>query len=157
MRAIYLSSNDAQRLALDVDGALQNGYDLQGGLVAAGREIGQWVVKAPALYDYRLVSASSTEILEALVNGYIDDGWDFYRDTLLWDGNYLQWIMRENQAHALFGQKLREALDVPVNSEQLSVSGEALTMVVDARPILRLAPMAHGASMVMIPYPVNFS
>lgn len=145
MNAALIGNTDVRTLADDVQGALRNGYDLQGGLVKVGNRICQWVVEAQALYDYRLVVASSPEILEALVNGCIKDGWDFYRDTLLHDGDLLQWMMRENKAHELFGAQLREALTSELQT----------TMVVDAREVLHLVPITSSAWSV--PYPVSNS
>lgn len=145
MRAVLIGNTEAQSLALDVDGALRNGYDLQGGLVKVGNRICQWVVEAQALYDYHLVVAASPEILEALVNGHIENGWDFYRDTIPHDGDLLQWMMRENQAHDLFGAQLRQALTSELQT----------TMVVDARKVLHLVPTASSAWSV--PYPVTGS
>lgn len=147
MKPIYLHSRFSSDLEKDVQGALKKGFDLQGGLVAAENEIGQWVVESTVLYDYRLVVAATPEILNALVDGLTAEEWDFYRDTVLFDGNYHQWMLRENRAHALFGEKLRAALSTEFETP----------MVVDAQPVLRMAPVFDGYSMVTIPYPVNGS
>ena len=136
MKAIYLQSKWAQDLQSDVLGALAKGFDLQGGLVAAGNEIGQWVVESMVLYDYRLVIADSTEILNALVDGLTAEEWDFYRDTVMFEGNYLQWMLRENGAHALFGEKLRAVLSSELHAP----------VVVDARAAMRMAPVFDGYS-----------
>lgn len=128
-RAVFVHNFDINYFVDDIQAMLKKGWDLNMGLVInpITFEIGQWMVESKPLYDYHLIAATSGDMLNALVAKYIADGWDFHMGTATWTETaigttqYLQWMCRENDYHILFGQRLREAMDLSVNSEQLSV------------------------------------
>lgn len=70
------------------------GYDFNRGMVCGGDEIGLWMEQAVRLYEYELMAAVTPDLLSDRVNTMSEQGWDLYQGAVIWNGFYLQWMLR---------------------------------------------------------------
>lgn len=143
-----LRASDAADLRQKVGQAMKDSKDLYTPLfVDYSGELCQFVWPVSfCLYEYRLIEAIDLEILDAQVRGLWELNFEAMFNTVLWQGKYLQWMQRMNEA----GLKVKDAdAVVSVAAGSLLDNGkvdpahraEELTLVEDVREVLRLVPV----------------
>ena len=122
------------KLFADVMDKVSKGYDICGPMFASSdySKLNIYMVKMFCLYEYYLIQADSLDELDLKVKRLTGLGYDFLYGVMNYRGSYLQWMAR------IFEKN---------RTQQAEVS-EALTMVEDAQPVLRLAPAVSFDSAV---------
>lgn len=142
-----------------VTDALKEGLDMYTPLFVSHEGLlCQWVVPSACVYEYKLIVAMELDSLERQAVNLIELDYDFFMNAVLWNGSYLQWMSRFNNA----GLTIREALTKSQVTEAVKVFENAkrdgeLKLVVGVQPLGRLATASNGEHLGTIPYPVLVS
>lgn len=115
----------------------------------------QWVVPSLCIYEYRLIVANDLDDLELQTSNLMDLNYEFLFSVALWQGKYLQWMSRMNNA----GLLVKNAMVKLVNEEDLipAPREDEFKLVEGVRSVMGMAPVTPGGYVVEIPFPVKFS
>jgi len=103
----------------------------------------QWVTPTTCLYEYKLIVALELDDLENQSRNLIELDYDFLFTTVLWNGMYVQWMHRMNNA-GLTVKSIATKLTTPIGTH----------LVEDAQNVVDMAPVSKGGWKVTIPYPL---
>lgn len=113
----------------------------------------QWVATSLCLYEYKLIVAVELDDLENQANNLRELGFDFFMNTCLWEGFYLQWMCRMNST----GTKVRDAITRVLDEYIPADREKELQLVEDVQAGLQLRPSAQGTHVVTLPFPLSVS
>lgn len=113
----------------------------------------QFVVSSICIYEYKLIHARDLDQYELQARNLSLMGFDFIYNQVMWNGWYLQWMQRLNDAGALVRDA---AASLAQKHFEHATREEELALVEDVRAVLRLEPTDRG-NMVTIPFPLRLS
>lgn len=153
----YILASDEQELIEKVERAIADGFDLYTSLFATYEgQLCQRMVPTTYPFEYKLISANSVDDLALEETNLRLLGYDYFANTVMWRGKYLQWMCRMKRV----ASTVRDA--VAIHDLQAAANlffenatpQEELALVEGVRSVLRLEPTAKGY-VVKLPYPLG--
>lgn len=92
----FVHAETLVKLSREVQAMLEKNWDLyQQGPVNLGNEVGQWMVEGKSFYEYCLLIVPSPEALNRMAEIHIDEGWDFFGNTVAFENELAQWVCKD--------------------------------------------------------------
>jgi hypothetical protein len=114
----------------------------------------QRMVRTLCVYDYRLIIAQDLDDLYNQERNMMALDFDYLFNTVMWNGKYLQWMQRMNNAGLTVKNAVVKLAEKDVTPAQRV---DELQLVESVRDALQLEPISEKASLVTIPFPVHLS
>jgi hypothetical protein len=134
MRLNLIKAISPADLLEQVNDAIKAGNDMTSPLFVSHEGLlCQWMGPLYCMYEYKLIVALELDDLDTQANNLRALSFDFFMNTCLWEGFYLQWMCRMNDG----GKSVRDALKA-ISAER----SEELHLVEGVRAVLHMAPTA---------------
>lgn len=155
MRTIYAS--DAQDLIDQVNQAIEQKFDLYTcPFVSYDGLLVQRMSPTGGFYEYQLIHVNNLDDLKTAEENLIALGYDYVFNTIMFGGEYLQWMGRIAKPELSVRDAVR--LDLPSAAEiffENAARTDELKLVEGVRAALRLEPTADRLGYVVkLPYPI---
>ncbi len=153
----YILASDPEELIEKVNQGIEDGFDLHTSLFATFEgKLCQRMVRGRCPYEYRLIHVNSIDDLKTEETNLTLLGYDYVFNTVMWHGEYLQWMCRSKPV----ASSVREAVAIDLLAAanlffENATPEEELALVAGVRNVLHLVPTANDGYVVKLPFPLG--
>jgi len=150
MKPFLITSGTTEGFESMVQKALQSGYAIDNAPFVHGDLLCQWVKPMPNYYEWKLVVGVSLGDLQAEVQKFYGEGFDFLYNPLAFarEDVFVQWVQR--------WKVVAEPLTIAAEQKLVEGVSAELKLVEDARPVQLVVGDGLFSSWGGNPFTVNF-